>query len=123
MKKIIRFLVTGGISTSIDFIIYMIVSNYININIAKIISMTIASVYGFFANKKWTFSNKEKTNLNQISKYIFGQVVNITVNTTTNYIVFELTGIKILSFIIATGVAMIVNYLFQNYIVFKEEEK
>jgi putative flippase GtrA len=65
-KKIFRFLITGGISTTIDFCIYMLLSNYISIVMSKIISMTIASIYAYFVNKSWTFSDKSKVESIQI---------------------------------------------------------
>lgn len=58
-----RFLITGGISTGIDFIIYIFLSSYFDISIAKVISMIIASIFSFILNKTWTFSDIEKVNI------------------------------------------------------------
>ena len=118
-KKEIRFLFVGGSSTLIDFIIYMVLSTKINISISKLVSMTIASIYSFFINKNWTFSNKEQISLLLVTKYIIGQLLNISINTSINTLVYNLCNYKIIAFICATIIAMIFNYLFQNYIVFK----
>ena len=76
----------------------------------------------FFINKKWTFSFKGKTERFLVTKYIVSQFLNILINTFTNTLVYNISGMKIVAFIIATGIAMTFNYLFQNYIVFKGEK-
>ena len=119
-KKEIRFLVVGGSSTLIDFIIYMFLSSKISIHFSKLISMFIASIYSFLINKNWTFSHRKKISVILIVKYIIGQILNILVNTLTNSLIYSLSSSKIFAFIIATGIAMVFNFLFQNYIVFKE---
>ncbi len=120
---IIRFLIIGGISTLIDYTLYMLISIKISIIIAKFISMLCACIFSFFANKNWTFSNKEKINSKMIISYIITQVINISVNTGTNYIMYNLTNSKTIAFIIATLIAMIVNYLLQHFVVFKGGKK
>ena len=121
-NKQIKFLITGGSSTLIDFIIYYLLSFKINISISKMVSMSCACVYSFFINKKWTFSFKGKTDRFLVTKYIVSQFLNILINTFTNTLVYNISGMKIVAFIIATGIAMTFNYLFQNYIVFKGEK-
>ena len=55
MKSIGRFIVVGGISTLVDFLIYMIISVKLPVSISKAISMCISCVVSFFLNRKWTF--------------------------------------------------------------------
>lgn len=122
-KKEFRFIIVGGSSTLLDFIIYMLLSTKLDISISKLVSMTIASIYSFFINKNWTFSNKEQISVVLVTKYIIGQLLNIGINTSINTLVYNLCNYKIIAFVCATIIAMIFNYLFQNYIVFKGVEK
>ena len=55
--------------------------------------------------------------------FIMSQIINIGVNTGTNYILYIIIKSRTIPFIIATGVAMVVNYLLQNYVVFKGGKK
>ncbi len=119
-KSQARFLVVGGSSTLLDFIIYMLLSTKLNITISKFISMTVSSIYSFLINKNWTFNNKNKITFILTFKYILCVFINIFVNTTSNTLIFNLTNNKIISFLFATGIAMIVNYTIQKKIVFKE---
>ena len=117
-NKQIRFLIVGGTSTLIDYILYMLLSIRLDVSISKLISMLCASIFSYINNKNWTFSNKEKTNTIMIIKYVGSQIVNISVNILVNAIMYKLLGIKTIAFIFATGTAMVVNYLLQNYIVY-----
>ena len=121
-KSQARFLVVGGSSTLLDFIIYMLLSTKLNITISKFISMTVSSIYSFLINKNWTFNNKNKITFILTFKYILCVFINIFVNTTSNTLIFNLTNNKIISFLFATGIAMIVNYTIQKKIVFKEDK-
>lgn len=114
-----RFLISGGSSTLIDFVIYMVISNYVGITYGKLISMTIACIYSFFINKNWTFKSSEKTTNEMVLRFIFGQVLNISINTAINTGLYYLTNNKIVSYVIATIIAMICNYLYQKIIVFR----
>lgn len=122
-SKEIKFIIIGGCSTLIDYIIYMLLSIKLDVSISKLISMLCASIFSYINNKNWTFSNKEKTNTIMVVKYIGSQIVNISVNILVNAIMYKLLGIKTIAFIFATGTAMVVNYLLQNYIVFKGGKK
>ena len=84
--------------------------------------MTCASIFSFIKNKSWTFNIKEKTNSKMVLLYIIVQLINIGTNTLVNYLSFNITNLKTLSFVIATFIAMIVNYLLQRFVVFKEEK-
>lgn len=117
-----RFLITGGISTGIDFIIYIFLSSYFDISIAKVISMIIASIFSFILNKTWTFSDIEKVNICKIIKYLFSQVVNIGTNVGINRLVYYIIQNKIIAFISATAVAMLINYILQKLLVFRRKK-
>lgn len=122
-KKIVKFIIIGGASTLIDFCVYMLIPNYIDVTISKIISMGVASIFSFILNKSWTFSLKKNADLKMVVLFYIGLLVNIAVNTSVNTVCFNLTKHKIISFCIATIVAMVVNYLIQNYIVFPNRKK
>ncbi|BCZ49017.1 hypothetical protein psyc5s11_50840 [Clostridium gelidum] len=118
-----RFLLVGGTSTILDYVIYIILSRYIDYSLAKVISMCCACTYSFFLNKEFSFKDQSKNNIDQLIKYVVAQVINITVNVLVNAFVLKTVGIKIIAFIVATGTAMIVNYLLQKVFVFRGVKK
>ena len=121
-EKIIKFILSGSVSTSIDLCIYMILSSEVNIILSKIISTTIACIISLIINKNWTFQYNKNMSLILILKYIIVQIINILCNVTTNTIIYKITQEKLISFIIATLCAMIVNFLLQKYYVFIVKE-
>ncbi len=125
-EKIIKFILSGSVSTSIDLCIYMILSSEVNIILSKIISTTIACIISLIINKNWTFQYNKNMSLILILKYIIvqiiKQIINIICNVTTNTIIYKITQEKLISFIIATLCAMIVNFLLQKYYVFIVKE-
>lgn len=115
----LRFLIVGGSATLLDYIIYWFLSDVINFNVAKGISMLCSSIYSYFLNKHFTFRAKQRSSVQEVAKYIFAQLINIGTNVGINYLLFTATDIKLLSMVFATGVAMIVNYILQKLFVFK----
>lgn len=122
-SSISKFLITGGSVTLIDYILYMLLSNIIFFTGAKAISMLTASLFSYFLNKIWTFKNTEKSTFKYFFKYYIAFILNIGTNLSINHIVFLKTGQKTIAFIIATFIAMCVNYLLQRFFVFKTEKE
>jgi putative flippase GtrA len=112
--KFLKFLIVGGSSTCIDFVIYMVISNFIPISISKSISMTISCIYSFFINRNWTFQDKNGKTSKQVLLYVITQIFNILTNVGTNQLVYSITNIKIVAYVFATLIAMIVNYIMQK---------
>ena len=117
-NKLVKFIIVGGCSTGIDFIVYMFLSVKMSANIAKAISMVAASIFSYCANKKFTFRDDNKTNVGYLLRFYAVFAANLFVNILTNYIALKLTGHKIIAFIIATVCGMTVNYLGQKLFVF-----
>lgn len=121
-KVIAKFLVVGGSSTLLDYVIYWILSTVINFNIAKGISMVCSCVYSFLLNKIFTFQDKQKISVGHIVRYLVSQAVNIGINVSLNAVIYGMTNIKILGMVCATCGAMVVNFLLQRFFVFNREE-
>lgn len=119
-KSIYRFLFVGGISTVIDFVIYIVIRLYIGTSVGKLLSMICANLFSYFMNKKWTFSSKQSTSLRLVGLYLLSQGINIGTNVLTNAYMFHLTNKVVFSFVVATGVAMTVNFLCQKLFVFNK---
>ena len=123
MKKIYKdkyakFIISGGFSTTIDFAIYVLLSNFIAINPSKAISITCSTVFALFLNKNWVFMTRNLNKWPTLFRYFIVFLINLSVNVTTNGLVFEFTDQKILAFSIATIVASLINYTLQSKWVF-----
>ena len=118
---LLRFLLVGGASTGLDFVIYMALGRWIAPTPAKLISMLCSTLFAFVINRNWTFQNKDQGLLVSLGKYYLAQAANIATNVTVNAVLLRLTGRRIVAFIGATGIAMCVNYLLQRLFVFRKK--
>lgn len=123
--KVLRFLFVGGFCTLVDWLLYFVLSELLDVpeSAAKTISITASCVISFFLNKNITFSDKNKITSKTVALFTVGQVLNIAINTAVNSMSLHLTDNKILSLFAATGVAMVFNFCFQNFIVFNRSAK
>ena len=117
--SICKFVVSGGIATCIDFVCYMLLRQIAWPSVAKTISMVIANIWSYIVNKRWVFVSRRDTDSKMIGTYVVVQVLNLGTNVGVNSLMLYLTGFVILSFVVATLCATIVNYSLQKLIVFK----
>lgn len=117
--SIYKFVVSGGIATGIDFVCYMLFRQIAWPSVAKTISMIIANIWSYIVNKRWVFASSRDTDSKMIGSYVVVQLLNLGTNVGVNSLMLHLTGYVILSFIVATLCATIVNYSLQKLIVFK----
>ena len=118
-NQILIFIIIGGLATTIDFIIYSYLLDFISINFSKLISMLVSSLFSYFMNKIFTFNKGKNYNSKYLIKFYIIFLLNLLTNIFVNYYVYEWTSIKILAFILATLFGMIVNFIGQKFYVFK----
>ena len=122
-KTFLRFCVVGGIATSLDFGIYLFLTHYIGPIVSKTISMSCSMVLSYTLNKIWSFSCKDTAIRKELGKYLFAQGINLITNVSVNTVALYFTQNKLVSFLLATAIAMAVNYLLQKNYVFKNTTK
>lgn len=120
--RILRFMLAGGCSTALDFILYMALIQHMPVFISKGISMISASVFSYIVNKVFTFRSKRKSYGKYLVRFYIVFGMNLFVNTGMNWLLYRLTGIRMLSYIIATLAGMCVNYTGQKNYVFGETD-
>lgn len=114
-----KFVVSGGIATSIDFIFYFLLRQFLWSAVAKTISFLIANVWSYVVNKRWVFSSGKDIDTRTLVSYMVVQILNLITNVGVNSLMLNLTGYAFLSFVVATLCATIINYSLQKFIVFK----
>lgn len=117
--NVARFLVVGGSSTLLDFILYRgLLKLDFGTILAKTCSMLMAMLLSFFLNRGWSFRKVNRHHETQILRYIACQAVNLCVNVSVNYCLVTLTHNIYIGYVLATGIAMIANFLLQRFWVF-----
>ena len=116
-RELNKFLFAGLAAVGTDLLVYYLLLNLLSTEVSKGVSFIIGSVVAFIINKYWTFKKPEKSYKEMIQ---FGVLYGTTLglNVMTNKIVLDYTDIVLVSFIVATGISTILNFVGQKWWVF-----
>lgn len=119
----LKFIVVGIIAVFTDFAFYSFLIGFgITFDISKLLSFILGAIVGFILNKNWTFNSSAKVN-REIVYFSLLYFISLNVNVFSNKIVLQYTQLKFLSFLVATTLSTIINYIGQKYIVFRKALK
>ena len=93
-NQILIFIIIGGLATTIDFIIYSYLLDFISINFSKFISMLVSSLFSYFMNKIFTFNKGKNYNSKYLIKFYIIFLLNLLTNIFLNYYVYKSSSIK-----------------------------
>ena len=133
-KEISRFIVSGICAVATDMLFYYILSNFMDVSIAKGTSFLIGTITAYLMNKYYTFEQKEKS-LTEVFKFFGLYVISLCANISINKLcliilplVFKYISIldnyqavKLFAFLCATGTSTIINFLGQKFWVFRKK--
>ena len=116
-RELNKFLYAGLAAVGTDLLVYYLLLNLLSSEVSKGISFMIGSVVAFIINKYWTFKKPEKSYKEMIQ---FGVLYSTTLglNVMTNKIVLDYTSMVLVSFLVATGISTILNFVGQKWWVF-----
>jgi len=124
-KEIFKFLLVGGTSVAIDLISYFgLISVGIEFSSAKGISFILGALFGYFANRSFTFQSTEKgpkTFLLFCLLYLITFALNVGVNKIMVQMLQDYQFKFFVAFIIATGTSTILNLTGLKKVVFKSK--
>ncbi len=121
-KEIIKFVIIGILTVTIDFTVYWITENILsNLTFTKALGFISGTFFSFLANRKITFK-KQGSPWIDLSKFILiytcTLIVNIIIN---NNLLKYLPGFKykiLFAFVIATSSSALLNFTGMKYFVF-----
>ncbi|MGN7808430.1 GtrA family protein [Flavobacterium johnsoniae] len=117
-KELKRFIAAGFSAVATDLITYYLLLNFLSTFMSKSISFLLGTIVAFFMNKYWTFEKKERSYV-EILRFAILYSLTLGANVLVNKLVLDNSGIVILSFLIATVVSTIINFIGQKFWVFK----
>ena len=128
----LRFGIVGGANTAIDIGILFSLVNFLKLPIiySNIISTSVALIFSYFANKKFTFKHKDQNTRKQIITFfgitliglwILQPIIITLVGALLFYLSFDKNIVLFIGKIIATCVTLVWNYLLYRRFVFKKQ--
>ena len=121
MQKELKFFIFIGLSTVfIDFFFYnfFISATILSINFAKSISFLMGTIFSYFMNRSFTFSEniyKQGSAYRFVAIYSFSFVLNVF----SNALLYEVFSSIYFAYIIATGLSAASNFIGMKFYVFK----
>ena len=113
--QIFKFGIVGGIATIIDWAVYYICYNILNIYplIANIISFSVSVIYNYWASVKWVFNvNKNNSKMKMFTEFIIFSIIGLLLTELIIYIGIDHLNLDaMLIKIIATAIVMVFNFV------------
>lgn len=123
IKKGLKFCVTGGLNTVIDFAVTTLLNSllHLNINVAKPIGYLCGMINSFVMNKKWTFKTENKSTKKELIKFVLVNacMLGLSLVLINAFKAYFSLGDTI-SNLLSTMIVMVVNFLISNFWVFKK---
>lgn len=122
--EIYRYIIVGLCSVFIDFLFYYIFIYFevLNPNDSKRLSFIMGAIFAFYANRTYVFKVDEK----KLSQYILFSLLYFTsfiLNSIIHDYVLLITELTLISFLSATFVSTVTNFIGQKFIIFKKKNE
>ncbi len=131
LNQALHFFLISGVGWLMDMLIYSILSNFIPVMVANIISSSVAVTYVYIVSTKKIFENTSKINIK--TKYVFyilyqlGMILgsSFVIGKLTNFLIkninikFILKYAKICAKILVTPFTMVINFIFMKFLIEK----
>lgn len=128
-EEIINYLIVGGLTTLVNFVIYFIGTKLIGINyiISSVLAWIGAIIFAYVANKIFVFKKKNNTSKElyyEIYQFLKYRIASLGIDIGLMYMMVDIFKINdMISKIIVQVVIIIVNYVFSKLFVFKKTSK
>lgn len=119
MKKLIaqvmKFVIVGGLSFVLDFIIYYVLKNFFSVYyiVAGFFSFTLSLIFNYLMSMKFVF--KSKDDLKKTHEFIIFvtlSVIGLGINLLCLYILVDLFDINdLIAKILVAGIVMVFNFI------------
>jgi putative flippase GtrA/SAM-dependent methyltransferase len=121
-KQLLRFLVVGFASVTVDWSIYRLLGWNVGLplDLAKAISFWAGVIVGFFGNKLWTFQSRSKS-LAEPILHLALYSATMLINVGGNQLALALLGPQAtsLAYLAATAVSTVLNFLGMRLVTFR----
>ena len=113
--QIIKFIMVGGSATILDWLLYYVLYNYLNVSplIANVLSYSISTIYNYFMSVKCVFNVNDKYSKKKaFTIFIILSLIGLLLSELLIYIMIDKLNMnKMLSKIISTILVMIFNFI------------
>lgn len=122
--ELIRYVVVGGLTTLVNFIIYFLcISVHIQYLFANTIAWLFAVLFAYAMNKKFVFKSAENDKKVEFIKFLSLRAITLVLENLLLFLFVELLKVnQNFSKIVVSILTVIGNYVFCKYMIFKNVE-
>lgn len=123
MKHYITYIIVGVLTTLVSYISFWFLRRYLPVidkNISNMISIVLAIIFAYFANRIFVFKSKETNKLKEFFKFCLGRASSFVFETVSFWLLTTFTPLdEMIDKIICSFFVMIINYVISKFFVFK----
>jgi putative flippase GtrA len=120
VQQLTRFVLIGGFCALVDFGVYQgLLALGLWIHAAKALSFVAGTTTAYFLNRRFTFAAGNTGAASQLGGFVLLYTVTFFVNVGTNALMLALGLPIIVAWVVAQGVATIINFVMLRTVVFK----
>jgi putative flippase GtrA len=117
-----KFGIVGGLNTLVDFGVFSLLYYAADVYYltAQVIAYATATCHSYLWNRYWTFQAKHKPHVAEFTKFVLVNIISLGVSLVIIFLGREQAGLStLISKIIATFFAMVVNFSLNRFWVFR----
>lgn len=121
-SQLFRFLLVGGSTVLIDYLVYAILLDWLPHSPAKTVGFLCGAIYAYQFNRTWTF-NAGTADISQLARFSLVYATNMGINVWVNALILSLLPMIFqwrinLAFLVATAISAAFNFLGMKLLVF-----
>lgn len=129
-RELLAFLMVGMLTALINYFVYRSFLILIGIDLSKAAGFIVGMIFGYFANRTWTFSYTEK-NIGNVFRFVVLYAISLCLDISTNRMALHFsdgweirnTSIEIyFAFFVATGASVFFNFIGMKWFVFRKRK-
>ena len=121
-KKFIRFCITGGLNTLVDFGVYTLLTAAagLNLYLAQCISYSAGILNSYIINRRWTFQTSQRFFSRELAGFLAVNAVILLVSVGLLYLLHNQLGLWHIAAKLATvAVTMVLGFVLNKLLVFR----
>lgn len=125
IKQFLDFALVGVLATAIDYIVFVLFYNVLNIHylIATVLAFIIATVFNYWASMRYVFESRYQSNekMKELIIFVSLSIIGLILTSVLMFITVDHWQIPAnLAKILVTGIVMIFNYLSRKLLLEKK---
>lgn len=119
-QKLLKYGFFGAITAGIEFVVFLLISQFMHIYAASTISFVVGLSASFIFNKFVVFNNSKQANKTEVMQFLALGLTNSQLSSVMTWAISTILP-SIWAKTISMGAIIVWNYLLMNFVIFKKK--